>query len=237
MVLGVLAILVLGMGGSPKVTKAEPGGYITFYPDPNLNYNKEYDEAPNPSPTINSINPNSSNKGTGTKSVVITGSGFVPSSVAKMNGADRPTTFIDSSHLLIKLADGDLNRNDPFFITVYNKAPGGGYSNAASFKIKNPGATAVVSGTQNNNNTNGIDNNNTSSSDTFTETPTQGQNTQNGQNNSNLASNAIFGTNGFMPSGLVQWVFFAIIVLVIIILVRKIMGGSEAYHATPLKHD
>ena len=54
---------------------------------------------------------------------------------------------------------------------------------------------------------------------------------------SNLAANAVFGSNSFMPSGLVQWIFFAILILLIVILVRKIYGGSEKYHATPMKHD
>jgi len=54
---------------------------------------------------------------------------------------------------------------------------------------------------------------------------------------SNLAANAVFGsTNSFMPSGLIEWVLFAILVLIIVILVRKIYGGSEKYHAMPMKH-
>ena len=55
--------------------------------------------------------------------------------------------------------------------------------------------------------------------------------------NSNLVTSAIFGSNSFMPSGLVQWIFFAILVLLTVLLVRKIYGGSEKYYATPMKHD
>ena len=58
--------------------------------------------------------------------------------------------------------------------------------------------------------------------------------------NSNLVASTIFGTNGlmsFMPSGLVQWIFFAILVLLAVILVRKIYDGSEKYYAAPMKHD
>ena len=68
---------------------------------------------------------------------------------------------------------------------------------------------------------------------------TKNTNTAN-DTNSNLATSAIFGSNGpmsFMPSGLVQWIFFAILVLLAVILVRKIYGGSEKYYATPMKHD
>jgi hypothetical protein len=52
-----------------------------------------------------------------------------------------------------------------------------------------------------------------------------------------LAANAIFGSNTFLPSGLIQWVLFAILILLIVILVRKIFGHEAKYHATPLKHE
>jgi len=53
---------------------------------------------------------------------------------------------------------------------------------------------------------------------------------------SNLSANAIFGSNSFVPSRLIQWVMIAILILFIVILVRRIYGGREKYHATPLKH-
>lgn len=53
---------------------------------------------------------------------------------------------------------------------------------------------------------------------------------------SNLAANAFWGSNSFMPSGIIQWILFAILVLVAVILGRKIYGGKEKYHATPMKH-
>ncbi|OGI65386.1 hypothetical protein A2647_02640 [Candidatus Nomurabacteria bacterium RIFCSPHIGHO2_01_FULL_40_24b] len=54
---------------------------------------------------------------------------------------------------------------------------------------------------------------------------------------SDLAANAVFGSdNGFMPSGLIQWIFFAILILIVVILVRRVTGGEERYHKEPLKH-
>ncbi len=53
--------------------------------------------------------------------------------------------------------------------------------------------------------------------------------------NSNLAANVIYGSNSFLPSGLVQWILFAIFILIIIILIRKVFGGEKNYHATPMK--
>ncbi len=52
-----------------------------------------------------------------------------------------------------------------------------------------------------------------------------------------LAATAVFGENGFLPSGLVQWLLLAILVLGGTILIRKVYGGSEKYYATPMKHN
>lgn len=52
----------------------------------------------------------------------------------------------------------------------------------------------------------------------------------------NLSANALYGANSFMPSGLVQWILLAILILIIVILFRKITGAEDRYHATPLKH-
>jgi hypothetical protein len=54
--------------------------------------------------------------------------------------------------------------------------------------------------------------------------------------NSNLAANALFGSNGFLPSGLIQWILFAIFILLIVILARIIFGAKRKYGSTPLKH-
>lgn len=99
--------------------------------------------------------------------------------------------------------------------------------------------------------------NNTSSNTTTTSnsnsnysnnTQTQNSNGYNGANGNNpnnnnadqsessLAASVIFGSNGVMPSGLIQWILLAIVILLIIILVRKISGGAERYHNEPLKH-
>lgn len=54
---------------------------------------------------------------------------------------------------------------------------------------------------------------------------------------SGLTANAVSGANSFLPSGIIQWIFFAILILLIVILTRKIYGGNEKYQATPMKHD
>jgi len=54
---------------------------------------------------------------------------------------------------------------------------------------------------------------------------------------SDLAANAIFGSNSFLPSGIFQWILFAIMILIATILVRRVYGGNEKYNSYPLKHD
>jgi hypothetical protein len=52
---------------------------------------------------------------------------------------------------------------------------------------------------------------------------------------STIAANAVYGSNGFIPSGIMGWILFAILMLIIVILVRKVFGGERNYHSTPLK--
>ena len=181
----------------------------------------------NPKPAISLISPKSINLGMGTKTITITGSGFAPSSVARVNNSSRPTTFIDSTHLLVQISGNDVytyKTNGGFFITVYNGAPGGGYSNGAFLTVESMGSS-----TTNEN----ADNVNNISPDTYSETVETENETD---NYSNLASNAIFGSGSFLPSGLVQWILFAILILLIVILARKIFGARENYDQAPMKH-
>jgi len=58
-----------------------------------------------------------------------------------------------------------------------------------------------------------------------------------GREFSSLAANALFGGSTFLPSGVTQWILFIIFILLLVIMVRRIMGAEQAYHASPLKHD
>ena len=51
-----------------------------------------------------------------------------------------------------------------------------------------------------------------------------------------LVASVVYGEDTFLPSGIVGWILFAIFVLIIIILTRKVFGGEKDYHETPLKH-
>lgn len=217
----------------------------------------------NPAPIVNSISPDSKSRNDNVNTITITGSGFTSSSIARVNGQVRPTIFIDSYHVMVQLIGNDAYNPDGLYINVFNELPGGGYSNSAFFKTNMivPATTNTSTGnnsnlnnsygntnTNGNTNANGNTNNANSSaskntkSNTSTSTSTNSNQTKNttttdaNSNYSNLASNAIFGSNGFMPTGLIQWILFAIIVLLLIILVRKIFGGRKNYDEAPMKH-
>lgn len=251
--LGILAIFAVGFVALPKNAAAAYGTNFTFGTGNGYSgsaIDQPVEVANNPKPTINSIAPRSSNLGVGTKTITITGSGFIPSSIARVNGVNRNATFIDDSHLLIQVTGGDMNQyraNGGFYVTVFNSAPGGGYSNAAFFTVVDTTASASTNGNSNNgnnnyNNSTGYNgsyfnqNTNINNTDTFTETVNTITTTDNNNNYRSLTSNAIFGSDTFLPSGLIQWIFFAIIILLIVILVRKIFGREQSYHEAPMKH-
>lgn len=178
------------------------------------NYNTSIDG--NPIPAVSSIIPKSGNTtDLNNKTVTVFGSGFIPSSVARINGVNRPITFIDGSTIQVQITANDLinyRSNGGFFVNVFNEGPGGGYSNSAFFAVNDQNASA---------NTNQTNNSGTNNPHDFT----------------GLTSNAIFGdSNSFLPTGFVQWILLAIIILIIVILARKIFGGEKEYHESPMKH-
>jgi len=96
---------------------------------------------PSPVPAITSLNPASVIVGGPAFTLTLNGSGFVSSSVARYNGADRATTFISSSQLAIEMSAADIQSTGSFPVTVFNPAPGGGTSNAINLAVNNPTPT------------------------------------------------------------------------------------------------
>ena len=184
----------------------------------------------NPIPFINSISPNSGRINTSV-TVTVSGSNFVQSSVIRWNGSDRPTTFINSGTLRTQLYSSDLNSKGTYLITVYNPAPGGGFSNAMNFTVNN--AIAYASSTSSTSTTKNI-------SSTKNTTTVQNTNQTSGDTSQtqvkDLAAGAIFGSNAFMPSSLLQWIFFAILILLAVVLWRKLYVSDEERHHSTLKH-
>ncbi|MDW8206356.1 MAG: M12 family metallo-peptidase, partial [Chloroherpetonaceae bacterium] len=89
----------------------------------------------NPTPVIASITPSRRTQGGAAFTLSVLGSGFVPSSVVRWNGSDRPTTFVSSTRLTANIPASDLATPGTYNITVFNPAPGGGTSVARPFTV------------------------------------------------------------------------------------------------------
>lgn len=92
----------------------------------------------NPMPAITGINPGQVIAGSGPFTLMITGGGFVPGSIVRVNNADRPTTFVSGSQLTAGVTGTDIANGGTLNITVFNVAPGGGTSNGVTLQVTNP---------------------------------------------------------------------------------------------------
>ncbi|HKF50809.1 MAG TPA: hypothetical protein VKB26_00735 [Candidatus Acidoferrales bacterium] len=105
-----------------------------------------------PVPQITSLNPSTVGAGSGGENITILGTGFVgvagfggtSISVATVDGANRPTTFISSTQLSVTLQGSDVASTGPVEIAVLNppapslNPPGGGVSNSMALTVVNP---------------------------------------------------------------------------------------------------
>jgi len=246
-----LAIIVL----LPQSTKAstcntwfengiEYNSCDSYYSESNAtNYNSGYNyynnQANNPVPNISSISPNTVARNSGA-TITITGYNFIPSSIVKLNGINLYTTFVDSNILRAQLNSYyDINPDSTRFLNVFNPPPRGGYSNAMTLRINSAitiSTSTIVTNTKttNTSSTNNSVKNNTSNN-TNTEDEVNTQPVENSSQVKQLAANAIFGQNAFMPSSLIQWIFFFILILLGVIIWRRLYV-SEEDKKVPLKH-
>lgn len=95
----------------------------------------------NPVPVINSINPNKTGKDSSMTIITIKGNNFIPSSIARWNSENRPTTFVNSNELKMQINSEDVKTLGDYLVTVFNGAPGGGFSNSVLFVVNNDPAS------------------------------------------------------------------------------------------------
>lgn len=116
-------------GGQLQVSVSDGGAISPSAPGP---------EVDNPSPAITSASPSLVPAAPGSVVVVITGTGFVPSTVINVNGAARTTAYISSTQVSVVLASTDLAQVGSLSVTAVNAAPGGGASPALSLQVVTP---------------------------------------------------------------------------------------------------
>lgn len=91
--------------------------------------------SPNPVPKVSTLTPNSAKSPGSNTWVTVTGSNFVPGSVALWNGSPRTTVFVDSAHVRVAIAAADLVTPGTDKIRVSNPIPGGGNSTTLLFTV------------------------------------------------------------------------------------------------------
>jgi hypothetical protein len=89
-------------------------------------------------PTIASLSPSSGNVGNPV-SITVTGSGFARNATVRVNGANRTTSFVDTSHLSVSLGSGDTSNIGTLNLSVRNPTPGVGSGSLPFSVVQGPG--------------------------------------------------------------------------------------------------
>jgi uncharacterized repeat protein (TIGR01451 family) len=97
----------------------------------------------NPTPTIASVSPSNQLVSSLSPVVIITGTGFVSTTVININGTARPSTYISATSVSVTLSAADLSAAGTLSLTAINPAPGGGSSAQIAFTVANPVAQLV----------------------------------------------------------------------------------------------
>jgi hypothetical protein len=96
-----------------------------------------------PVPTVTSISPSTTTVGDAGFTLTVDGDNFVSgTSVVRLDGVDKPTTFVSSTQLTATIAAGDLAAPAAKNITVFNPTPGGGTSDAQILTVNK--ATPII---------------------------------------------------------------------------------------------
>ena len=86
-------------------------------------------------PSITSIAPSAATAGGGPFSVVIAGSGFIPSTVVLWNGQSRPVTVTGAGDLAVQIPASDIAQVGRASLIAFNPISGGGASNSMLFTV------------------------------------------------------------------------------------------------------
>lgn len=89
-------------------------------------------------PTISKLTPASTAVGSVGPTIVVTGTGFVPRSNVRVDGADVETSFQSETELAATIPDAKLAAVGMLKITVKTSSPGGGESDPVEFAVENP---------------------------------------------------------------------------------------------------
>lgn len=94
--------------------------------------------ANNPAPTITSISPGEVLAGSASQTLVVTGTGYISSTAATLNGAALQTTYVGGTSLRVVVPASALSAGQVASVLVSNPSPGGGNSAPSNFSIMSP---------------------------------------------------------------------------------------------------
>lgn len=126
--LGILPIILVAFGG---LTACSGGGQSS---PPLVNKPQVQDAS---LPTMTEVSPASKASGEPDFTLTVIGTNFSTGSAILWNGAARPTTFVDGSHLQAAIPASDIAVVKTVQVQVSNPAPSG-LSNALNFQVENP---------------------------------------------------------------------------------------------------
>ncbi len=92
-------------------------------------------------PTLSGVSPGSVAAGSEGVILVVTGANFVPGSLVRWNGSNRPTTFIGNNQLRATIPASDLELVGSASVTVMTPGPGGGESAPMTLAISSASVT------------------------------------------------------------------------------------------------
>ncbi|MBS3904053.1 MAG: hypothetical protein KGZ39_01850, partial [Simkania sp.] len=183
--------------------------------------------------------------GTPSTTIVIKGANLLPCSQAKWNGADRPTTFVNPTRILMEVFTSDLANPGQFLVTVVNPGPGGGYSNALTMTVLGQvvapvanttgsvqGASTVVAKPTAKKTVNTTASTKPATVAKSTNSGTVSGASTTANNTVDLSASAAKSGNSFMPDTLIEWLILVVLIFFGIKLFRKMTEGPEK----PLKH-
>ncbi len=92
----------------------------------------------NPTVTIAGLSPGYATVGDPNTSLIVSGNGFVSTSVISFNGKALPTVYVSANRVDAVIQAADLSTSGSYPVTVTNPPPGGGTSTPASFQVRLP---------------------------------------------------------------------------------------------------
>jgi hypothetical protein len=241
---GVLAILFSVVSLVPNITNAytTQAGYTIYdygySATASGNGSNPTNSTSGVTPSIRATTPKSAELNSGANTITINGSGFNNESVAKFDGQDRPTTYVNSNRLLMDLYPNDMKTPGKHLITVLN--PNGKYSNNTFFDVTNNGVNGGYTTSAGSTSSGTVAKATTKPATAFTGGNLANLNSVNSTNSKNstdssLSANVASSGFSFMPNTFLEWLFLSIMILLGVILFRK-LWVTEADKHTPLKH-